>query len=96
MPNQKRLVTKSSYVQGLTCDRFFWFYQNQRDKLPEPDANTQAIFDQGHQIGDLAKTLYPVGWLYLDKVWVYRYFQRRSDPLPSCSNKGDNRSSRCH
>jgi hypothetical protein len=61
MPSQKRLLTKSAYGHGLVCDRFFWFYQKQRDKLPKPSESTQAIFDQGNDIGDLAKTLFPNG-----------------------------------
>ncbi len=24
---------------------------------------------------------YPVGWLYQDKVWIYRFYQRHTDPL---------------
>lgn len=57
----KHLLTKSAYVTGLKCDKLFWIYQNQRDLLPEVDEATQVIFDQGHEIGDLAKTLYPDG-----------------------------------
>ncbi len=55
------LLTKSAFLQGLRCDKLLWMYQNQREQLPEADENTQAIFNQGHLIGDLAKTLYPEG-----------------------------------
>jgi hypothetical protein len=61
MSDQKRLLTKSAYGYGLVCDRLLWIYQNQRNRLPEPDEIAQAIFDQGHAIGNLAKTLYPDG-----------------------------------
>jgi len=61
MPKQKRLLTKTAYGYGLVCDRFFWIYQNARDQLPEPDETTQAIFDQGNLIGNLATSLYPDG-----------------------------------
>jgi hypothetical protein len=57
----KRLLTKTAYGYGLVCDRYLWVYQNERDQLPEADEATQAIFDQGHLIGDLAKSLYPDG-----------------------------------
>jgi hypothetical protein len=57
----KHLLTKSAFLHGLVCNRFFWIYQNDRDRLPAPDEQQQAIFDQGHQIGDLAKLLYPGG-----------------------------------
>ena len=61
MPRQKHLLTKTAYLYGLICDRLFWIYQNDRELLPEVDETTQAIFDQGHQIGNLAKSLYPGG-----------------------------------
>jgi len=57
----KHLLTKSAFRFGLACDRFFWIYQNARESLPEVDESTQAIFDQGHLVGNLAKTLYPGG-----------------------------------
>ena len=57
----KHLLTKSAFRFGLACDRYFWIYQNARESLPEVDESTQAIFDQGHLIGNLAKTLYPGG-----------------------------------
>ncbi len=58
---KKHLLTKSAFLHGLVCDRFFWIYQNDRERLPAVDERQQAIFDQGHQIGDLAKLLYPGG-----------------------------------
>jgi len=61
MSRQKHLLTKTAYLYGLICDRLFWIYQNDRELLPEVDETTQAIFDQGHQIGNLAKLLYPGG-----------------------------------
>ena len=27
----------------------------------------------------LCRTVYPVGWLYQDKVWIYRFYERRAD-----------------
>jgi len=34
---------------------------NAPEKLPPIDEATQALFDQGHEVGDFAKKLYPVG-----------------------------------
>lgn len=61
MPQKRRLLTKTAYGYGLLCDKLFWMYQNKRDELPEPGETTQAIFDQGHLIGNLAKSIYPDG-----------------------------------
>lgn len=58
---QKQLLSKSAFIQGLNCERFLWVYQNERERLPEPDESIQALFDQGHEIGNLAKSLYPGG-----------------------------------
>jgi hypothetical protein len=57
----KHLLTKSAYVSGLNCEKYLWVYLNERERLPEPDESTQALFDQGHEIGKLAKSLYPDG-----------------------------------
>jgi hypothetical protein len=27
------------------------------------------------------RTFYPVGWLYQDKTWIYRFYQRHADPF---------------
>ena len=61
MTQKTHLLTKTGYLYGLQCDKLFWMYQNKRELLPVPDAATQAIFDQGHLVGDWAKTLYPGG-----------------------------------
>jgi len=36
-------------------------YQNKREELPDVDEATQAVFEQGHLVGDIAKSLYPDG-----------------------------------
>ena len=54
-------ISKSKYLNGLQCHKLLWFYYNAKDQIPAFDAQTQAIFDQGHLVGDLAKKLYPNG-----------------------------------
>lgn len=61
MAKPKQLLSKSAFMNGLNCERFLWVYQNERERLPEPDESTQALFDQGHEIGNIAKSLYPGG-----------------------------------
>ncbi len=56
-----KLLTKSKYMNGLQCLKLLWFVFNEPSKVPEPDASTQHIFDQGHLVGELAKQLYPGG-----------------------------------
>jgi len=54
-------ISKSKYLNGLQCHKLLWFYYNAKDQIPAVDAQTQAIFDQGHLVGELAKKLYPNG-----------------------------------
>jgi hypothetical protein len=54
-------ISKSKYLNGLQCHKLLWFYYNAKDQIPAFDAQTQAIFDQGHRVGELAKRLYPNG-----------------------------------
>ena len=59
MPYQ--LLSKSKYLSGLQCSRLIWIEVNEPDRIPETDPVTQYIFDQGHQVGELAKKLFPNG-----------------------------------
>jgi len=61
--SQTRLpyVSKSKYLWGLQCPKLLWHTYNAKDLIPEPDAAQQAIFDQGHEVGALAKKLFPDG-----------------------------------
>ena len=59
-------LSKSKYLVGLQCPKLLWTHYNAKEKLPEVDAGTQAIFDQGHEVGELAKQLFPDG---IDVEW---------------------------
>jgi len=54
-------LSKSKFLWGSQCRKLLWVAYNAKDQIPEPDAATQAIFDQGHEVGALAKALYPGG-----------------------------------
>jgi len=56
-----RPISKSKYLAGLQCPKLLWHHFNLRNAFPPVDAATQAIFDAGHKVGDLAKHLYPDG-----------------------------------
>jgi uncharacterized protein YaaR (DUF327 family) len=57
----KKLLSKSKYLNGLQCLKYLWLIYNEPEKIPEFDDSTQRIFDQGHQVGELAKKLFPDG-----------------------------------
>jgi len=46
---------------GLQCVKLIWFRYNAKDQIPAPDEATQAIFDQGTEVGELARQLFPGG-----------------------------------
>ena len=54
-------VSKSKFLWGSQCRKLLWYAYNAKDQIPQPDAAQQAIFDQGHEVGALAKSLYPGG-----------------------------------
>jgi hypothetical protein len=54
-------LSKSKFLWGLQCPELLWHAYNAKDKIPPPDAQTQAVFDQGREVGNLAKKLFPEG-----------------------------------
>jgi hypothetical protein len=55
------LLSKSNYLLGLKCTKLLWVHCNAKTELPPVDERTQAIFDQGHEAGLLARGLFPGG-----------------------------------
>ena len=55
------VFSKSRYLEGLQCPKLLWKRCNAKDEFPPVDASTQAIFDQGHLVTELAQTLFPGG-----------------------------------
>ena len=56
-----QLLSKSRYLAGLQCPKYLWIQFHEPERIPEPDAVTQYIFDQGHLVGEYAKRLFPGG-----------------------------------
>jgi hypothetical protein len=54
-------ISKSKYLSGLQCHKLLWHQYNAKELIPAVDATTQAIFDQGHLVGEYAKKLFPDG-----------------------------------
>lgn len=54
-------LSKSKYLIGLQCHKLLWIHYNAKDQLPPVDEQTQAVFDQGHEVGLLAQKLFPNG-----------------------------------
>lgn len=61
MPKPQPFLSKTKYLDGIKCPKLLWYEFNKTDAVPEPDPATQAIFDQGKKVGELAQKLYPKG-----------------------------------
>ncbi len=59
--DRKIIISKSKYLAGLQCLKYFWYQINAREEIPQPDFVNQFIFNQGIQVGEYAKKLYPEG-----------------------------------
>ena len=54
-------LSKTKYLNGLQCKKLLWYIYNEPTVIPEPDEATQAVFEQGHLVGDYAKKLFSKG-----------------------------------
>ena len=57
------MLSKSRFLAGLQCQLRLWYQCYERDLASEVSAAQQAIFDTGHEVGQLATRLYPGGVL---------------------------------
>jgi len=62
-------ISKSQYIKGLQCPLALWYYRYRKDLKPEIDAQTQARFDMGNEIGKLAQQYFDGGVQVTDKYW---------------------------
>lgn len=54
-------LSKSEYMMFLKHPAWLWLKKHDPTKLPPVDANTQAIFDTGHEFEQYAERLFPDG-----------------------------------
>ena len=54
-------LSKSQYTRALQCQKSLWLYKHRPDLRDLPDDTQEALFDTGHEVGDLAKRLFPDG-----------------------------------
>jgi hypothetical protein len=54
-------ISKSKFLWGLQCHKLLWHAYNAKHLIPAVEAQQQAVFDQGHEVGELSKRLFPGG-----------------------------------
>lgn len=62
-----RGLSKSRVLYGLQCEKRLWLQTHRREMI-EYDASTQARFDEGNRVGEVARSLFPGGVLMPDDL----------------------------
>ena len=57
----KKNLTKTSYLNGLNCEKFLWIDSFAQNKISPPGAFAQNLMDDGNEVGELVQDLYPGG-----------------------------------
>ncbi|MBI3510083.1 MAG: DUF2779 domain-containing protein [Bacteroidetes bacterium] len=55
------LLSKSSYIKGLQCPKALFFYRHYPQFRDPVSPSRQATFNRGHEVGFLARQLFPGG-----------------------------------
>jgi len=72
-------LSKSEFMMFLKHPAWLWLKKHDKDKLPEPDANLQAIFDAGVEFEQYAYKLFPDGQeIGFDNFSQYRSMPKRT------------------
>lgn len=56
-----KTLSKTKYMHGLSCIKHIWCEFNAPELISPPDDSAKAIMEQGIEVGNLAKKLYPKG-----------------------------------
>ena len=54
-------LSKSRFVAGCQCLKRLYWQVHEPELAEEPDSATEAIIEQGREVGRLARTLFPGG-----------------------------------
>jgi len=55
------LLSKSSFIKGLQCDKHLYLYKYHYDEMDELSEMQKAIFQRGTDVGVFAQKLFPGG-----------------------------------
>ena len=57
----KYKLSKSTFIRGLQCEKSLYLYKHHYNLKDPVSPQLQAIFNQGHRVGELAQGLFPGG-----------------------------------
>ncbi|MFC1685600.1 DUF2779 domain-containing protein [Nanoarchaeota archaeon] len=73
-----KILSKSKYLYGLQCSKYLWVSINDKGRLSGIDEQTQFRFDEGHKVGELAKSLFSEGIEIGGPYWETKESDERS------------------
>jgi hypothetical protein len=54
-------ISKSKFIAGRQCLKRLYFQVHQPELAAEPDAASEAVIEQGREVGLLARQMFPGG-----------------------------------
>ena len=58
---EKHLLSKTSFLKSVQCQKAFFLYKNHYNLKDPISAEKQSVFNRGHKVGTLAQSLFPGG-----------------------------------
>lgn len=80
MNNSEQKLTKSNFAAGLQCEKRL-YYEKYRKELRVITPADQLRFDEGNEVGKLARKLYPQGVLVNTPAWEQENAERQTQEL---------------
>ena len=74
-------LSKTNLMSGLQCPKNMWLNLHRKDLAAEVDAATQLQFDEGNEVGELAREQFGKGDLIDFKYWEYEKAHNRTQEL---------------
>ncbi len=60
-PDKTAYLSKSLYTRGLQCRKSLYLHKHRPELRGEPTPELEALWKSGHEVGDLARMLFPGG-----------------------------------
>ena len=64
-----KTLSKTSYLQGLKCERFLWLNHYNKDAIKSLTLSNISRIDSGRELGALARKMFPDGLLVPDSIF---------------------------
>ena len=77
---KQKLLTKSRFVNGLQCSKWLWLEFNRPKDLPEFSKEAQHRFNEGNQVGEFAKSLFPDG-INIEEIDTSKNYEKTKELL---------------